>query len=227
MAVRTRCERGPVLETRAMRRLLPTFSMLLLGLGAACTPQGDPGIGAEGFSDDFERTALGPDWHSTGGPYRVQDGELRVRGARNKPLWLRRTLPRDVRIELDISSESPQGDIKVEVFGDGVSKAETTSYTATSYVVIFGGWNNSLNVLARMDEHAENRVVGPAYKVVPGKTYRMKIERRGATITAWVDDHQLASMTDPDPLEGPGHDHFAFNDWDSALHIDNLRIKPL
>jgi hypothetical protein len=210
-----------------MRRLPTTLSMLLLGLVAACTPQGDPGIGPEGYTDDFERTSLGPDWHSTGGPYRVQDGELRVKGARNKPLWLRRTLPRDVRIELDISSESPQGDIKVEVFGDGVSKAESTSYTATSYVVIFGGWNNSLNVLARMDEHADDRVVGPAYKVVPGKTYRMKIERRGATITAWVDDHQLASMTDPDPLEGPGHDHFAFNDWDSALHIDNLRIQPL
>jgi hypothetical protein len=208
-----------------MRRLLPTLSMLLLG--AACTPQGDPGIGPEGFADDFGRTSLGPDWHSTGGPYRVQDGALRVKGARNKPLWLRRTLPRDVRIELDIRSDSPQGDIKVEVFGDGVSKAESTSYTATSYVVIFGGWNNSLNVLARMDEHADDRVVGPAYKVVPGKTYRMKIERRGATITAWVDDHQLASMTDPDPLEGPGHDHFAINNWESALQIDNLRIKPL
>jgi hypothetical protein len=208
-----------------MRWLLPLSCAL--GLGGACTPQGDPGIGAEGYRDDFERTSLGADWHSTGGPYRVQDGELRVKGARNKPLWLRRTLPRDVRIELDVRSESPHGDIKVEVFGDGVSKAESTSYTATSYVVIFGGWNNTLNVLARMDEHADDRVVGPAYKVVPGRTYRMKIERRGATITAWVDDHQLASLTDPDPLEGPGHDHFAINDWDAELRFDNLLIQPL
>jgi hypothetical protein len=202
------------------------LSLLLLG-AAACTPQGDPGLGPQGFSDDFERSELGPDWNNTGGPYSIRKGLLRVKGARNKPLWLRRVLPRDVRISVDVRSESPEGDIKLELFGDGVSKAETTSYTATSYVVIFGGWNNSLNVLARMNEHGDDRVVGPSYKVVQGKTYHMKIERRGATLRAWVDDHELAHMTDPKPLEGPGHDHFAFNNWQSELWFDNLRIEAL
>src|SRR5262249_37064064 len=145
---------------------------LLLALAAyGCTPQGDPGLPPQGFSDDFERKDLGDDWNNTGGSYSIRNGQLRVEGARNKPLWLRRTLPHDVRIEVDAKSDSPDGDIKVEVFGDGVSKAEKVSYTATSYVVIFGGWKNSLNVLARMDEHAENRAVGEAYKVVPGQTY--------------------------------------------------------
>jgi hypothetical protein len=194
---------------------------------AGCTPQGDPAIGSEGFRDDFERSELGQHWHNTGGPFSIVDGQLRVKGARNKPLWLRRTLPRDVRVELDVRSESPEGDIKVEVFGDGVSKAEAESYQATSYVVIFGGWGNSQNVLARLDEHAEDRVVGPPYKVVQGQVYHMKIERRGATIRAWVDDHELVSMQDPDPLEGPGHDHFAFNNWQSELWFDNLLIVPL
>ena len=203
-----------------------------MGLWAAvcfslgCTPQGDPGVGS-GFSDDFEAEKLSDVWHNTGGPYRIRDGQLTVRGARNKPLWLRRSLPRDVRIEFDVRSDSPQGDIKVEVFGDGVSKAETTSYTATSYVVIFGGWDNTLNVIARMDEHGDDRAIGPAYKVVPRKTYRMKIERKGSTITAWADDQRLATMTDPDPLWGPGHDHFGFNNWQSELWFDNLRITPL
>ena len=193
----------------------------------ACTPQGDPGIGPSGFSDDFNRDDLGDAWHSTGGPYRLKDGALTVEGARNKPLWLKRTLPRNVVIEFDARSDSPDGDIKVEVYGDGVSKAETTSYTATSYVVVFGGWRNSLNVIARMNEHGDDRVVGPTYKVVPGRTYHMKIERRGGTITAWADDHQLASMTDPEPLAGEGHDHFGFNNWQAALYFDNLRIRPL
>lgn len=206
-----------------------TSALTLLATASlwACTPQGDPGIGPEGFSDDFDRKDLGDAWHNTGGPYRIKDGQLTVKGARNKPLWLRRTLPSDVAIEFDVKSDSPDGDIKVEVFGDGVSKAETTSYTATSYVVIFGGWRNSLNVLARMDEHGDDRVVGPAYKVVPGKTYHMKIERRGATIRAWVDGRELVSMTDPDPLSGPGHDHFGLNNWDAPLTFDNLKIRPL
>ncbi|MEY4576662.1 MAG: hypothetical protein RL701_1365 [Pseudomonadota bacterium] len=115
----------------------------------------------------------------------------------------------------------------MEVCGDGVSKAETTSYTATSYVVIFGGWRNTLNVLARLNEHGDDRVVGAAYKVVPGQTYHMKIQRRGATISVWADDQLLASLTDREPLLGVGHDHFGFNNWMVPLTFDNLRISGL
>ncbi|AKF09197.1 family 16 glycoside hydrolase [Sandaracinus amylolyticus] len=210
-----------------MRRLLFLFTLALLPSIAACTPQGDPGIGAEGLTDDFEREELGDLWHNTGASWRIVDGQLNIRNARNRPLWLRRTLPRDVRIEFDVRSESPDGDIKVEIFGDGSSRATTESYTATSYVVIFGGWSNSMNVLARMDEHGADRVVGARRRVEPGRTYRMRIERRGSRITAWVDDEELVSMDDPRPLEGPGHDHFAFNDWQVELWFDNLRITPL
>jgi hypothetical protein len=181
----------------------------------------------DSFSDDFQRTELGPLWRNTGGSYQIIDGQLRIRGARNKPLWLKRTLPRAARIEFDVRSESPEGDIKVEVYGDGTSKAVAASYTATSYVVIFGGWNNSKNVLARMNEHGSDRVEGAVKKVEKGRTYHMKIERKGDTISAWVDGQLLASMKDSDPLWGKGHDHFAFNNWNSELWFDNLKITSL
>ncbi len=194
---------------------------------AACTPQGDPALPAEGFRDDFNRDQLGELFNNTGGPWEIRDGELHVRGARNRPLWLRRVLPRDVRIEFDARSMSPEGDIKVEVFGDGVSRATTESYTATSYVVIFGGWSNSTNLIARMDEHADDRAIGPRRPVESGRTYHFKIERQGGKITAWVDGELLAEMDDPEPLEGRGHDHFAFNNWSSDLYFDNLEITGL
>lgn len=196
-------------------------------LATACTPKGDPKLAASGFEDQFARTSLGDTWNDTGGNYRIVDGVLRVRGAHNRPLWLRRRLPHNVRIEFDARSESKAGDIKVEVFGDGVSKATTSSYTATSYVVIMGGWNNSRNVLARMDEHAADRVEGPPLKVVPGQTYHFKIERHAATLRVWVDDTKLFELEDPEPLTGPGHDHFAFNNWESEVYFDNLSITPL
>lgn len=208
------------------RRISCVFTLSLAGALLACTPQGDPALG-ERFADHFDRPELGDAWNNTGGPYRIVGGELRVQGARNKPLWLRRTLPHDVRIEFDVRSESPEGDIKVEVFGDGVSKATTASYTATSYVVIFGGWHNRLNVLARMNEHGDDRVEGIRMPVEKGTRYHMKIERRGATITAWVDGQELYSLTDPDPLYGPGHDHFAFNNWETEVYFDNLTIEAL
>jgi hypothetical protein len=193
---------------------------------AGCTPQGDPAIAGR-FRERFDRADLGTLWNNTGGNWRVSDGALRVQGGRNHPLWLKRRLPRDVRIEFDAKSDSPDGDLKVEVFGDGTSSAVEASYTATSYVIIFGGWRNTLDVLARMDEHAENRVARPSRRVIPGRMYHFKIERRGQRIAAWVDGELLVEMTDPEPLEGRGHDHFGFNDWDAALTFDNLVITPL
>jgi len=200
-------------------------AVIISSLG--CTPQGDPTIGADGFRDDFERESLGDIWHNTGGPYEIREGRLHVRGARNKPLWLRRVLPRDARITVDVRSESPEGDIKLEVWGDGSSRATSESYTATSYVFIFGGWNNSSNVIARMNEHGDDRVVGQRLPVTQGQTYRLKIERQGDTVTFFVDDQQIAEMQDDEPLEGRGHDHFAFNNWQSDLFFDNLVIEAL
>ncbi len=192
----------------------------------SCTPQGDPGIG-RGFFDDFERTQLGREYRRTGGDWRIDEGQLRVRGARNHPLWLLRTLPENVRVEVDARSVSPDGDIKVELFGDGASHAQGDRYEATSYVIIFGGWKNSKNVLARLDEHGADRVVGPERRVEPGRTYHLRIERVGGTLTVWVDDELLLEMTDSNPLRGRGHDHFGFNNWKSDLWFDNLKVTPL
>ena len=206
--------------------LKPAPALVLLCLLAGCTPQGDPGIGT-GFSDDFERTQIGSAYEATGGNWRIENGELRVQGAKNHPLWLLRTLPREVRVEFDVRSESPDGDIKVEIFGDGASFAKSDSYTATSYVIIFGGWNNSRNVLARMDEHGDDRVVGRPRKVESGRVYHFRIERKDGTLAAWVDDEVLVKMEDSEPLEGRGHDHFGFNNWQSDLRFDNLKVTPL
>ncbi len=53
----------------------------------------------------------------------------------------------------------PEGDLKAELWGDGVSGATGQSYTnATSYLTILGGWKNTKQVLARLDEHGDNRL---------------------------------------------------------------------
>jgi hypothetical protein len=210
-----------------MKHALRTLLLASLAcLSLRCLPRGDPAVG-DGFKDDFERLEVGPAYRDTGGGYHVSNGQLRVQGAKNHPLWLRRRLPRDVRVEFDVRSESPEGDIKVELFGDGVSKATEASYTATSYVVIFGGWNNSKNIIARMNEHGQDRAEGKRNPVVKGRTYHMKIERKGDTISAWADDQLLAQLKDESPLWGRGHEYFAFNNWQAELWFDNLKITPL
>ncbi|MBI2895429.1 MAG: hypothetical protein HYY06_17875 [Deltaproteobacteria bacterium] len=199
--------------------------LVLSGTGCEEPTTGKP-ITAR-FTDHFERSTLGDQYFDTGGHWQIRSGELRVRGARNHPLWLVRRLPRNVAIELMARSSSPDGDIKVEVFGDGRSYATEDSYTASSYVVIFGGWRNSLSVIARMNEHGDDRKVRRSPRVEPGRRYRFRIERRGKKLTWLLDGERMLELDDPAPLEGEGHQYFAFNDWEAELAFDDLVIEPL
>ncbi len=190
------------------------------------------------FTDNFDRKDLGMAWNATSQVWRIQDGRLCGRNAKNHGAWLKRRLPVNARIEFDATSASPQGDLKVEVWGDGRSHATGVSYTnATSYVVIFGGWKNSFHVLARIDEHAPNR---PEVKLDPtssdvrtapvkaNQTYRFSIERNDGKTVRWsVDGAEVISFADPQPLVGEKHQYFGFNNWEVPVCFDNLSITPL
>lgn len=156
--------------------------------------------------------------------WRIARGELWSPEAKNNPLWLQMSLPRDVAIEFDARSESATGDrpgdIKFEIFGDGRAHA-------SGYVCIFGGWGNKVSVIARLDEHGEDREERTDRKVEPGRTYHMRVERRGDTLRWFIDGALFLEYDDEEPLEGPGHDRFGFSGWAADLFFDNLEVKPL
>lgn len=206
------------------------------------TPPADPLLETS-FDDDFERTGasvgvLGPAWRATSAAWALSEGRLCGANARNHPVWLARRLPRNAVIEFQAMSESPEGDIKAEYWGDGRSAASGQSYTdATSYLTIFGGWKNQFHVLARLDEHARDRreiklVPGGAdlngSTVVPHRVYQFRVERRDGHTVRWqVDGMDILTYRDDEPLTGPGHEHFGFNDWAVRVCFDNLRVTPL
>ncbi len=177
------------------------------------------------FQDDFDRSEIGANWRDTSdGAWAIVDGALRGRDARNHPLWLTRRLPRDARIEFTAISAGPAVDIKAEVFGDGASHARQASYTATSYVVILGGWNNARSIIARLDEHGADRQVREKPRPEPGRRYSFVLERRGGTLRWFLDGRPFLEFEDPGPLAGPGHEHFAFNNWQSEVRFDDLAV---
>lgn len=190
------------------------------------------------FLDDFSRDELGDDWRATSERWRIDDGRLCVNDARNHPLWLRRRVPTNARIEFTATSYSSDGDIKVELWGDGRSAATGTSYNdATGYLAIFGGWKNQFHVLARLDEHATDRpeielnARGSDLRARPveqGVEYAFKIERADGKTLRWlVDDIELFNFQDKSPLVGEGHEYFGFNNWQVKVCFDNLKIVPL
>ena len=99
-----------------------------LGSGAVAARAPSAPLGAS-FEDNFERPALGADWHVTpGGDWHIDEGRLCVQGrAQPRRRGSTRTLPTNARIEFDAVSDSPDGDIKAEICGDGASAATGAS----------------------------------------------------------------------------------------------------
>jgi hypothetical protein len=188
----------------------------------------DPALTAP-FIESFDSGTLDPAlWKSNVDAYAARDGELVVRDAKNHPLWLLRRLPCDVQIDFTAWSDSADGDIKLEIFGDGRSSATRGgAYTATGYVVIFGGWHNTLHTIARLDEHRARLIELSGPPVERGRRYAFSLRIRGGTIEWFLDGQPFAKVVDPQPLCGTGHDHFAFSDWAAPLQFDELRITPL
>ena len=192
----------------------------------------------EPFEDSFDRAELGPDYSALSPAWKIVANKLCVRGARNKGAWLLRSIPANARIEFYAQAEAPEGDIKVEAWGDGATGATGTSYTnATSYLAILGGWKNTKHVLARLNEHGDDRMELDVEQgsdderqrpVAPGQPYHFKIERaNGKSVRFSVNEVLYFEMWDEDPLVGPGHEHFGFNDWDAPVCFDNLKVTPL
>jgi len=202
----------------------------------ACTKSPPPPL-ASAFSDDFNRTSIGDDWNNTGGPYRIEDGALTFEMAHNHPLWLRRPLPDDVRIDVDAMGLSPDGDIKVVLAGDGKSYESDDAvrrdlqYTESGYVFILGGWHNQVSALVKKQEHEwqyDPQVPHTrAAHIVPGQTVHFTIIRKGGHIEWDVDGKPFLVRDDPSPLTGPDHAYFAFTGWESRVRFDNLKIQPL
>jgi Farnesoic acid 0-methyl transferase len=195
----------------------------------------------EPFADDFSRdgAALGDDWLVLDTrAWKIENGMLCAQNAHNKGAWLARTLPPNARIAFTAMSTSPDGDLKAELWGDGVTGASGVSYVdATSYLVIFGGWKNRIHAFARLNEHGADRLEVPvvqaaddprAKPVQPNRPYRFVVERTdGRTVKVAIDGQPFFEFPDTAPLRGRGHDHFGFNDWEVKVCFDDVSVTPL
>jgi hypothetical protein len=228
------------MPTHAARSKPPTTASALPTVSATALTSGSPPPRpiTKVFEDNFDREELGPNWRTLSPAWQIAKGRLCSRHARNKGVWLTMALPTNVRVEFDAFAESGEGDLKVEIFGDGVSGATSTSYTnATSYLAILGGWKNTKHVLARINEHGDDRQeidIDPhsdderMRPVAPGQPYHFKLDRSDGKTLEWsVNGTSFLTFADRDPLVGTGHEHFAFNDWDAPVCFDNLKVTPL
>ncbi len=172
------------------------------------------------FSDDFAGTTLSESWlaHPKA---KVAEGWLRLENVRNEPpLWLKVPLPEQVRVEFEARALTADGDIKVEIFGDGVRHE-------SGYILVFGAHRNVEDWFARLDEHGPDRVTRASRGVVQDRVYRMAVVRTDHRVRWFVDGEPFLLFDDPSPLRGPEHAYFAFNNWTSAVAFRGVRVYDL
>jgi len=212
-----------------VRALVVIAAVAAVGVGCETREIGTKKQASSGgelvFSDDFERDELGDDWkRGTGengsGNWRIEDGWVAGSNIKNDPLWLMEELPSKVRIEFDARAMSGTGDLKAEVFGDG-------SEHESGYVLIFGGWDNTKDVIARLDEHGDDRKEQASEGVEKKTTYHWAIERTDGTLRWYMDGELFMSYDDAKPLRGPRNRFFAFNDWKAPVQFDNVEVYDL
>ena len=220
-------------------RPAPSASAAAASASAVASASPGPSGSAAAASKVPEGPPLGPNWYqSQTSVWHIENGRLCGQGADNHGVWLQKPIPINARIEFDAISDTTEGDLKAEVWGDGQSSANSVSYTnATSYLTILGGWKNTLHVLARLNEHGSDRKEIHLEKdsddpkqrpVTGGQIYHFKIERTdGKTVRWYVDGAEYLSFEDKAPLAGIGHDHFGFNDWEVKVCFDNVKVTPL
>jgi hypothetical protein len=159
-------------------------------------------------------------WTPAPGSWSVEDGVLVGDNAYNSTLWLREPIPAAVRIEFDAQT-SEGGDIRVEIFGDGENHE-------SGYIAVYHAWGGVTHVLARLDEHEENRaVVAPTDALESTKRYRMAIVRTDKSLRWFVDGQMVLEYADPEPLTGTGHDRFGLSSWKGRVRFDNVQVFPL
>lgn len=179
------------------------------------------------FFEDFNRDTLGDKWvlerlpaEPNPATWTLENGWLRNSDAKNQGAWVK-AIPEtgDVRIEFLAASDKPAtgrfpGDLKCEAFA-------TEPAHEKGYSFINGGWNNTLDTIAKLGEHSADDKRKPALPVVEGEVHRFAVIRDGEKLHFFRDDKHLYTFEDARLVKGPW---FGFNNWLSNARFDELAV---
>ncbi len=165
------------------------------------------------FSDDFQRTELGPDWDVKTGKWTVGGGELTASG--EGIIRLTHAFPGLQKVEFEATVTPNPGVSDVTPF---IQSGTNGLYEG--YLMRFGGNYNKDSGVLRKGEvmEASERVIEP------NKTHKIVVENDGAQVRLTVDGDVVAAFTEDYPLIGDGHDRIGFYKFEGILKIRNLKV---
>ena len=205
-----------------MKSLLKSALFILLFIFvSACTSEQKAVLV---FEDSFERAEIGENYKIQGGDWRIENGKLKSRTAKNRNLVLKSIdLPQNGIVELTMKSHSDAVDVKFNLWGDGKIHDHGDGYT-----FILGGWNNRISVISRLDEHEKKRSEKRNANLEKETLYKIKVERLSSKIRWFVNGELFLEYNDETPLKvSDGFSKLSFANWKSDVEFDDLKIYAL
>ncbi|MDD4735713.1 MAG: protein kinase [Kiritimatiellae bacterium] len=162
-------------------------------------------------------------WLHAGGEYEINDHELRMHGGKPQVLLLRQDVPGDVRIEFECRQEGGLLNT-IGCFISGIRSDNPQDIPGGGYEFKFGGYDNTMNVLMRSD-----RIVWkePSVPIVAGKTFKIIAERSGSRLRMLVNDREIFSYIDPDPLTGEERVAIGMLGWLADTRFTHIKVYSM
>ena len=146
------------------------------------------------------------------------DGALRVEGGRPQLLVLKEEILGDVRLEFDVRQE---GDYlnDASCFIGAARDREGGVVLSSGYEFKHAGYTNTMDMLTRRGENLYRELADP---LVSGRTYRVRVEKVGATLRMQVDGKEIFTVEDAEPIEDLGHHVLGLFGWRAETYWDNI-----
>ncbi|MFH0954243.1 MAG: protein kinase [Verrucomicrobiota bacterium] len=177
-------------------------------------------VADEDFSDPHHFEA---DWQVCGGYGSIEGGEMRLYGGEPQTLLFRKPLMGDVRIEFECHQESIYLN-DIACFISAIRSGNWREIPSSGYEFKYGGFSNSVNVLARSDKRLWSASASP---LVRGKKFRVMAERVGPRLRMVVNDQEIFRVTDTDPLSGSDRTAVGVHGWMADTRYSSIRVYSL
>jgi hypothetical protein len=172
------------------------------------------------YEDTFESRSLSGRWMATGGLWRLIDGELEGASSGDAYLLLDVPIRGDVRVE--VTARFRPGDQFPHLEAALLCNASKVALEADGYFASFGSING-----IKIQRRRRDVFVTPEPKPEAGRTYRVRLERVGASLAVYVDDRRTSGFVDDRPItgrEGMGYHHVGLYLCDARTRFDDFRV---
>ena len=162
-------------------------------------------------------------WDVLGGVCEVKNGELLMSLGEPQIITFKADLPIDVRIEFEAREENVYLN-SIGCFVSATRNASPKEIGFTGYKFELGGFDNSADTLDRAGRQIARR---QAASIERGKSSRICLERMGNRLRVIVNDRELFSVVDPDPLSGSDRTIVGLFGWLAECFVSRIKISTL